>query len=168
MNKYDVIIVLGHSVNKKGVLSKEQILRLDKGIELFKKGVGKNLLMTGGFGKHFNQTDKSLAEHMKQYALKNKIEDKKTFIEGKSYNTIENILLSEKIIKKNNWKSILIVSSKHHIRRTKMIVNFIWNNKYQTSYKGVPTSQDNLSEIVKRENIYYLNNKEVLKTMYSK
>ncbi|MFC1780541.1 YdcF family protein [Patescibacteria group bacterium] len=168
MNKYDVIIILGHSVSKKGVLSKEQILRLDKGIELLKEGIGKNLLMTGGFGKHFNQTNKSLAEHMKQYALQNDIEDNRIFIEEKSFDTIENIKFSEIIIKENSWKSILIVSSRHHIRRTKMIVNHIWNDKYQTSYNGVLTPLSKLPSRKKMEDIHYENNKKMLETIYIK
>jgi len=84
---YDVILILGYLVDKKGKPAKEQVLRLNKGIWLFNKKEAKNIMMTGGFHSRFNKTDKSLAWHMRRFAIEKGVPTNKIITENKSTDT---------------------------------------------------------------------------------
>ena len=146
-----VIIVLGDYVTKKGILSDEQKKRIDEGINQFYKKKATFILFGGGFGKHFNQTMKPLAEHMKKYALEQGIPAKNILVENYSFNTIENILFAKKILKAMRLTKIMIVSSDWHLPRVKLICKFLLEKKYTVSFKGVHVKKSDNPTILKWE-----------------
>lgn len=136
--KTDVIIVLAHSIEN-GNLSDIGKDRVEKAIELYKSNLASKILMTGGFGKHFNTTKVPTAEWMKRYAIKLNVLKNKILKEDKSRNTIENLLYSKNIVKKHNWKYIIIVTSDFHILRTKYIFRKLFGRKYKAIFVPVKT-----------------------------
>jgi uncharacterized SAM-binding protein YcdF (DUF218 family) len=164
---YDVIIVLGYLVEDNGKLPEEQILRINKGIELLNKKQARNIIMNGGFGNHFNKTNKPLAWYMKEFAMKQGIPSRKIISENKSANTIENILFSKAIIIKHKWKSIIIVSSKYHIPRVKMICKYIFSKDYKLKFLGVKTAKDNKKEVLENERKHIIENEDWLKNNFN-
>ena len=163
---YDVILIFGHLVDKNGNLSKEQILRIKKGTELFKKKEAKYLMVSGGFGKHFNQTNKSLGWYMKKFSIKQGINPKKIFIESKSFETIDNIIFSKRIIDRKKWKSIILVSSRYHIPRIKMICKYVFHKGYKLKFISTNTPNFKKKEILKNEKKYITEDEEWLKRHY--
>ena len=160
---YDAILVFGHLVKKDDSLSEEQILRLDAGIDLLNKKKAKNIIMSGGFGDHFNKTKKSLAYHMKEYALKKGVPNKSIVLEEKSYDTVDNIIFSKILLKRHDWKSLFLVSSKYHMPRIKMICKFIMPKNYKLKFVGVKTPNGTKKAILKKEKEEFKKNKEWLK-----
>ncbi|MDD4290225.1 MAG: YdcF family protein [Patescibacteria group bacterium] len=125
---YDVGVVLRHFLGKHG-LSIRQKKRLDKSIELYKNKKINYIITTGGFG-FFNHTDISLAEACKKYLIEKDISSEKIFIVSNSINTLTDIKLSKDIIEKNNFNSVLFITSFDHIGRVKKISKNIFEEKF--------------------------------------
>jgi len=137
--KKAIVMVLSHSIEN-GNLSDIGKDRAEKATELYKNNLASKILMTGGFGKHFNTTKIPAAEWMKRHAVKLKVPKKDILKEDSSRNTIENLLYSKDIIKKHKWKSIIIVTSDFHILRTKYIFKKIFGKEYKAIFVPVKTS----------------------------
>jgi len=130
LQKADAILVLGYKVNDDGNLSPTLQSRVDKGMELYKKGFSKHLIFTGGAVA--NSHIESLA--MKKYAIENGIDKNALFAETQSQNTIENAFYSDVIFQSLQAKKIIVVSSAYHTKRAKKIFS---NYTYQTQYVAV-------------------------------
>ena len=108
--KYDAIIVLGASIwnGEPSPLLKE---RLDKGIELYKKGYSKKILMSG---------DHSIDNHdevntMKEYAIDKGVPSEDIFMDHAGFSTYESIYRAKAIFK---IKKAIIVTQKYHLTRS--------------------------------------------------
>ena len=85
--------------------------RLEKAIALFKKGMGKKIVISGGLkNPPFSVPAKILAKVL----IKKGIASKKIILEEKSQNTYEQGLEVMKIAKKKKWKRIILVASHFH------------------------------------------------------
>lgn len=104
---YDCIMVLGASVHSDGTPSQMLRDRLDKGIELYKKGVAPKLLMTGDNG-HIEYNE---VEAMKQYAIEAGIPEKDIFLDHAGFSTYESMFRARDVF---NVKSMVIVTQKYH------------------------------------------------------
>ena len=164
----DVIIVLGDYVDLKRGISEEQRKRIDRGIQLFHQNKAKFLLFCGGFGKHFNTTKISLAKHMKIYAVKEGISNKKIILENKSFNTIENLIFAKQISDQRKFKKILIVSSDWHIARVKLISKYVFGKTYSTSFSAIHVKKSNNSKILKWEVKARKRDKQILMNLVAK
>ncbi len=143
----EIIIILGHSNNKKGKLSDIYISRLEKGYGEFikKKNDEKDfkILCTGGFGWHFNRTKKAHAEYGKEYLISRGLPEKCFLPSAMSKNTIQDATYSRKIIddhiirNQNNISNkikIIIVSSDFHMARVKYIFSKVFNESNNPEY----------------------------------
>jgi len=120
----DLIIVLGNPVNADGTIGLTQKSRAKAGIDLYKKGLAKKILFTGGAA--VNRFIES--EAMKQYALENKVPAKDILTETRSINTIQNAFYSNFIIQKQQAESLIIVTSSYHTLRAKHVFKPYANN----------------------------------------
>ena len=121
---YDAGIVLGgiadydkitktHNFNKHAD-------RLMDAEQLYRKGIIKKIMLSGGNGMLFND-GYAEANAMKTHLLKNKIPEKDILIENKSRNTKENALNSSIILKKQFPEGdFLIITSAKHMKRAKL------------------------------------------------
>jgi uncharacterized SAM-binding protein YcdF (DUF218 family) len=116
--KSDYIIVLGARV--KGYdLSLALKYRLDKAYEYLTNNKGTKAILSGGKGKGENISE---AEAMSRYLFTRGISKDRLILEDKSTNTDENIINSFKIINKyNKDANVIVVTSRFHILRSKMI-----------------------------------------------
>jgi len=113
----DLIVVLGNPVNEDGTIGLIQKSRTQTGIDLYKKGLAKKILFTGG--KAVNDFVES--EIMKQYALNQKVPVSDILTETRSINTIQNAYYSNTIIKNLQTDSLIIVTSAYHTLRAQYI-----------------------------------------------
>ncbi len=112
----DLAVVLGNKVEKNGQPSTRLKSRLDKAFEIFKKGGTKYLLMSGGVGKEgFDE-----AKVMKNYLVKKGINKKKIFVDSKGNNSYMTAKNTKKLLNKNLFKNVMIISHYYHISRTKL------------------------------------------------
>ncbi|ORX23111.1 hypothetical protein BVF91_08715 [Thermoanaerobacterium sp. PSU-2] len=128
--KSDAIIVLGCAVYGKNPspFFKE---RLNEAIKLYKEGLGKYIIVSGGKGPG---EDISEAEAGKEYLLKNGITDNVVLMDDGSYSTLQNLENSKKIMDRKSLKKAIIVSNKFHLKRASMIAKEAGIN---ASYSGV-------------------------------
>lgn len=130
----DAIIVLGHCNDDKGNLSSSTINRLNHAIKVH--NLAKYIVLSAGFGQHFNTSSKPHSFWMEKYLLKKGILKKQIMQEKHARWTIENASLCLDLALKNRWKSVLIVTSSWHVPRT--IVNFalLWPREIKRTYYG--------------------------------
>lgn len=126
----DAIIVLGCAVYGKNPspFFKE---RLSEAIKLYKEGLGKYIIVSGGKGPG---EDISEAEAGKEYLLKNGITDNVVLMDDGSYSTLQNLENSKKIMDEKSLKTAIIVSNKFHLKRASIIAKEAGIN---ASYSGV-------------------------------
>ncbi len=118
--KSDFILVLGSGLRYGTTLSPEGKRRSDKAIEYLKKYPHLKVFLTGGQG-----IDEKVPESvvMKEYFLKNGIDENRIFLEDKSRSTNENIKFYIDALKDKDMKyhNILLVTSDFHMPRAGII-----------------------------------------------
>ncbi|MDP4181704.1 MAG: YdcF family protein [Bacillota bacterium] len=109
----DVLIVLGCQIWGEGP-SLMLEYRLQNALALYKKGVAKSIIVSGGQGSDEKTSE---ANVMKKWLIKNKVPEDIIFEEDKSTSTYENLKFSKKIMKEKGFKSAVIVTNDYHIFR---------------------------------------------------
>ncbi|WDV45675.1 ElyC/SanA/YdcF family protein [Clostridiaceae bacterium M8S5] len=108
--KADVALVLGALVYNSGRPSDILADRLDVGIELYKKGKVKKLLLSGDHGrKNYNEV-----ESMKQYMLKAGVKEQDIFMDHAGFSTYESVYRAKEVFEVEN---MIVVTQKFHLSR---------------------------------------------------
>jgi len=140
-DKSDVIIVLGTSI-KDGKVSSVYRERINHGIYLYNKGLAKKIVFTGGLGKGQSETESSVA---KKYALTQGIPNEAIITEEKSISTYENFKYSKQLMDSLGFKTALIVSDPHHMKRAMTFANY-----YNIKSKPSPTKTTMFKSVVSK------------------
>lgn len=109
----DVAIVLGAGT-KDSRVSPVFRERINHSLYLYKKGIVKKIIFTGGYGEGKQYSDSQVA---KLYALTKGIPSKDIIIEEKSKITLENLLESKTKMDSLNIKTALLISDPLHMKR---------------------------------------------------
>jgi uncharacterized SAM-binding protein YcdF (DUF218 family) len=120
----DYAIVLGARLYG-DMPSPSLVLRLDKAVEYLRANPHTMVIVSGGQGKDESITE---AEAMRRYLEKKGVLSERIIIEDKSTNTKENLEFSIEKARKNGASeesSFLIISSKYHIYRSKLLAKRI-------------------------------------------
>ncbi len=130
------IVILGAPNDKEGNLSTIAKLRLDKGAEEWSKHPDFKILLTGGFGNHFNETNQPHWMYAKKYLLEKYLLPPQAFLTEtiESSNTVEDIEKAEPVFKKYNFKKIIVVTSAFHQKRVRFIINKVLDNHNKIVY----------------------------------
>jgi uncharacterized SAM-binding protein YcdF (DUF218 family) len=109
------------------VLGSEDARVVDRAVELYKQGLGKYIIFSGGFGKHIT-FDKPEAEVFAEIAIKQGIPKEKIIIEDKATNTGENILFTKKLLEEKSlhFNSFILVQKPYMERRTYAAFKKLW------------------------------------------
>ncbi|MFA5879634.1 MAG: YdcF family protein [Candidatus Margulisiibacteriota bacterium] len=102
-NKADMIVVLSGGEDNRIIMA----------VDLYKKGISRKIMMSGGgpfLGSYY-------AKFMGDYAHELGVKKRNILYELNSLSTFENAKFSYPILKKRGVKSILIVTSKYHTKR---------------------------------------------------
>lgn len=119
---YEYGIVLGGIISGY-VPSNEQIVfnrgvdRIMQGIELYKQGIIKKIVFTGGSGS-LVERNMIEANYIKQFLLKMGIPENDIIIENKSRNTYENAVFVKNIIGVDSSRTDLLITSGYHMKRS--------------------------------------------------
>lgn len=125
-----MVIILGSLNDSRGNLSDIAIGRNTRGIEEYRSHQGYKIMVTGGFGSHFNRTDQPHAFYAKKFLLKKGIPKEDIVEFAKSHDTIQDALLSKKIVDKYQVKKIIVVSSDFHLKRVRYIFKKVFSDCY--------------------------------------
>jgi len=122
---YDAIVVLGGGKLSEG--------RINEAIRLYRQGIAKYLIIVGG---------KDDYKKMYKKVLKETKNIKNIYFDGNSSSTIDNAFYAKKIIRKLNIKSILIVTSKFHVKRAIKSFELFLGNECKIDEIGVEDNPD--------------------------
>lgn len=124
--KSDVAIVLGCKTGTPFLSN-----RVEKAYTLYKKGLVKKIVVTGGIGD-FHTLSEGEWEMNRLLELGVKKED--IILEDKSKNTFENIKFAKELMDKRNLNTAVIVSNSFHLRRAEFLAK---NENMKVSLSGV-------------------------------
>lgn len=131
----DVIVVFGGGVGEIGSPGKSTIERARYATELYKQGYAMKILFSSGYTYTYND-----AENMKLFAVSMGVPDSNIILEQKANSTYENVVFSKKILDKNKWGSVLLVSSPYNMRRSSLVFDK-WGKGIKVFYTPVEKSQ---------------------------
>jgi len=138
---YDAIVVLGGGELSEG--------RINEAIRLYNQGIAKYLIIVGG---------KDDYEKMYKKALRETKNINNIYFDGNSSSTIDNAYYAKKIIRKLNVRSILIVTSKFHVKRAVKSFELFLGNEYKIDAIGVEDNPDTFTLLKEKylDEILYL------------
>ena len=113
----DFIVTLGYALNADGTMHETLIKRLDQTYLAAVANPNAKIIVSGGVQKS-GVTESYL---MKKWLIDKGIIADRILIEDKSKDTVDNALNSVGILKVNNAKNIILITSASHIRRAKTI-----------------------------------------------
>lgn len=122
----EVIIVLGSTINSEGKLSEIAIGRLEKCVEFVKNKDDYLIILTGGFGDHFNTTNRMYSLYAYEYLINNGIDAGRISALIPSVDTVEDATLSYRAIKHLKPLNIVIITSEFHQERVKYIFGKVY------------------------------------------
>lgn len=121
-----LIIVLGSPNSETGELYSIARDRCERAYAEYLNTNNYKILLTGGFGTHFNTTEHPHAFYLKKYLIGKGIPET-DFVECvQSKNSLEDAFLSRPIVIKYDIKDIIVITSDYHFLRAK----YIFENVY--------------------------------------
>ena len=106
----DCILVLGAGLKADGAPNKMLQERLDKGIELYKRGIAEKLLLSGDNG----QVEYDEVNAMKTYVIDAGIPSEDIFLDHAGFPTYESVYRARDIFR---VKKVIIITQKYHLYR---------------------------------------------------
>jgi uncharacterized SAM-binding protein YcdF (DUF218 family)/glycosyltransferase involved in cell wall biosynthesis len=110
--KADAIVVFAGGVGESGEAGGGYQERVKQAVDLYHQGFAPRMIFSSGYVFAFQE-----AEVMKSLAVANGVPPAAITLEKEATNTRENVVLSERILHAQGWRSILLVSSPYHMRR---------------------------------------------------
>ena len=130
----DCIVVFAGGVGESGRVGEGYQERVKYAVELYKKGYAKNIIFSSGYQYVFKE-----AMMMKTLAVSLGVPEGAVILEDRAINNYQNVKFSSDIAKKNNWKSVLLVSSPYNMLRSELIVRKIAGG-LEVNYLPIPNS----------------------------
>ena len=150
-NTSDVIVVFGGGILD-GELPTNAKYRVEKAVELYNEGIVPKILMTGYKSMDDNETPTETEAHlMKDYAIELGVNEDDIFLEEEAQDTTANIIYSKLIMDEQGWKDISLVSSDFHMKRIKLMSEYIFDDTYNIDYIGSKSIDENVDEDKKSE-----------------
>ena len=156
-------MVLGTLNDANGKLSGLAVKRLDLAFDLWSRDQTESILLTGGFGSHFNTTPKPHAYYAKQYLLNKGVNESSFLPWAESANTVEDAVKARPILAEYKIESITVVTSDFHEERARYVFKKALPHckiefKTAKTIPGNDISGETLAKLIKHE-------KEALNTM---
>lgn len=121
LKTYEAGIVLGGMSVYDPTLDRAQFFRgadrLFQAVELYKRGIIKKIIFTGGSGRLLHPEMKE-GNYIKRYLLYLGIPESDFMIESESKNTYENAVLTKQLLNESSQNDFLLITSSIHMRRS--------------------------------------------------
>ena len=149
-----LIIVLGSTNSKQGILAPIAKSRAAKAYEFWTSHPQYKFLLTGGFGSHFNQTHKPHGAYIKDYLVSLGLPPSEVVGSVDSFNTIEDAFLSSIAIEGTKIDELVISTSDFHIPRARLIFEKVFpGQKIQFLSSAPAVSDSQKKKLEAHENI---------------
>lgn len=116
-----MIVVLGSPNSRAGELYRVAKARCELALAEYAKRPGWKILLTGGYGPHFNTTERPHAAYLKDYLVKRGVPEQAIAEFAESVNTLQDASLSKLIVLKYNVPEILVITSDYHLDRARYV-----------------------------------------------
>ena len=142
----EIMLVLGAPNTPEGLLSPMAISRLDTCYALYKRRPGK-IMLTGGYGEHFNTTNKPHHWYAAQY-LQGKGIAADDLVGGvNSRNTLEDALLSRPLVLSCHASRLIVITSDFHLQRAGSIFCEVYGKALPVQFIPAPSLGLSLAEM---------------------
>lgn len=133
------VIILGSPNDSAGILSEMGQGRVSLGFETYYRLVaqGYRLLLTGGYGEHFNTTQLPNASYAQKLLLDRGVPAEHIVEFAESRNTVDDALKSRPIVDKYGAERLVVVSSDFHLGRVQYVFEQVFPDK-QVEFLGAP------------------------------
>lgn len=141
MQKMDAILVLGTGINQDGSLLMRAKARVEKAVQLYKKGVAEYVIFCGKWSYKSKVTfPKTEAQAMADYATELGVDKKAIILEQESVDSLTNLLYGKKLVQEHWWKRICVVSSVEHVNRVKYLVEKIFGPEFLVTMESAESA----------------------------
>lgn len=127
IQKADAIIMLTAGYYSRHNLSETTYQRMFLASQLYKKGLGKKIIVCGGT---WGGVDISISEAVKEHLIVIGVKAEDIIVEKASKNTFENLVNAQAIASKHKFKSSLLVTSNYHMYRSLLVADKIGLNVF--------------------------------------
>ncbi len=127
-HRNEIIIVLGSPNTARGELMSVALERCAQAVQVFQAHPEARLLLTGGFGEHFNTTDLPHAHYLKQHLMSLGVPQEVFLPFALSRNTIQDAALSLPIVRAYGARRAIIVTSDYHQARARYVFEQIYHD----------------------------------------
>lgn len=131
MKTYDAILVLGKKLKPDGDLIDASMAMVKRAVNLFNQEVSKKVIFSGKWYFQLDPQPITEAQAMASYANSLGLPDTAVVLEEQSDATITNIYFTKKILKENNWKSIVVINFYPFADRAMLIARKVLGQDYQ-------------------------------------
>ena len=119
VHEADVAVVLGNTVNPDGAPSRRLAARLDMAVEIYHRGMFRNVIVSGGVGREgFDE-----AAVMKDYLTRRGIPQDKIIADSLGVTTAATAKNVAAIAKEHHWSSVFVISQYFHIPRCRLALS---------------------------------------------
>lgn len=130
IHEADVAVVLGNTVNPDGTPSRRLAARLDMALELYHRGVFKNVIVSGGLGREgFDE-----AVVMKDYLVRRGVKQDHITVDSLGLTTAATARNVAAITKEHHWSGVLVISQYFHIPRCRLAFSQAGVNPIYTAH----------------------------------
>lgn len=120
----DAIVVLGAAVMAGGRPSAALRRRVLHAVALYRRGVAKDLIVSGGHGGNVP----SEARVMKRLAVEQGVNENRIIMDETARNTVDNAIACVRILRQKKWSDVMIVSDRYHLPRGRILFRLLGIN----------------------------------------
>ena len=143
VTKNDAVIVLANQMDENGLLNSESKARACKAVEILNDRRISNIVSCGW--AYRDDSDIKIADAFKSYIINSLgVNPSKVLTELNSRDTVGDAYFTKiNLALLLNWKSLCIVTSDYHVKRTQEIFSFIYGNDFSLEVCGASVVHDN-------------------------
>lgn len=116
-----IIVLLGAPNDAFGQLSTIAVERCQQAILEYQRHPGYKILPTGGYGAHFNETDRPHAYYSTRYLIAHGVPTEDILPPVISSNTVEDVRLAPPEIERSGARRVVVVTSDFHMPRAQFL-----------------------------------------------
>lgn len=131
----DAIVVLGGGVESDGSLPRVAATRVERAVELWRRGVAPRLILSGRCGLAAPEPAVTEAAAMAALARRLDVPDDALLLEEEARDTLGNAyFVKEEFLEPNGWRTIRVVTSDFHLSRAAWVFRKILGAGYDYSF----------------------------------
>jgi len=124
----EVIVLLGSPNSDEGELYSVARERCQRALKEYDRRHACKILPTGGFGAHFNTTDRPHAWYLKRWLVAHGVTEEDVLPFAESRNTIEDAVLSYPIVQRCGARHTVVVTSDYHAARARYVFERVYRD----------------------------------------